>query len=142
MALESDPIIFNAHLLPVRDPQPARTSRFNCPTVYIYFRSASKDDQTGIRFPLCVSLLYVFCQICLDVIFPSTCVILFLMFLLGDLESQRRTQSFVEACFRVLRSHLNFPRMLVLWRIALLRQSPHFLIVFVISCVGREIIFC
>ena len=51
------------------------------------------------------------------------------------------TQSFVEACFWVFRSHMNFPRMLVPWQIALLRQSSHLLIVFVISRLGREFFF-
>ena len=114
----------------------------DCPTVCIYFWSASEDDQTGIRFPLCVSLLSVFCHVYLDAIFSSFCVILFLIFLLVSSECQERTESFVEACFRVHRGHLNFPPMLVPWRIALLRQNPHLLIVFVISRVRREIFFC
>ena len=120
----------------------------SCTTVYTYFWSTSKDDQTGIRFPLCVSLLSMFCHVCLDVIFPSSSVIVFLIFLLGGSESQRRKQSYVEACFRVLQSHLDFPRMLVPWRIVLLRQNPHLFIAwdaksfFVISRVGCKIFFC
>ena len=71
---------------------------------------------------------FLFWHVCHDVIFPSSYVLLFLIFLLWCSKSQRRTQSFVDACFRVLRSHLNFPLMLVPWRNALLRPSPHFLI--------------
>ena len=45
-------------------------SPLSCPTVYLYFWSASEDDQTGIRFSLCVSLLYMFCHVYFHVIFP------------------------------------------------------------------------
>ena len=63
--------------------QPLRVLPVQLPSVYIYFWSAFEDDQTHIWFSLCVTLFFVFFHVCLDVICPSSCLILFLIFLLG-----------------------------------------------------------
>jgi hypothetical protein len=114
----------------------------SCRTLYIYLWSSSEDDQEGIRIPLCVSLHSIFCHYSIYFNFSFSNVIMFLILFLGCLESERRTQSFGETYFQVLRSRLSFPRMLVHWRIALRRRSPHLLLAFVISRVEHAIFSC
>jgi hypothetical protein len=114
----------------------------SCRSFYIYLWSSSKDDQEGIRIPLCVSLHSIFCHVFLDFKFSFSSVIMYLILFLGCLESQRMSQSFVETCFQALRSRSSFPRMLMQWRIALRRWSPHLHLAFVISRVKHAIFSC
>ena len=113
-----------------------------CRTVYIYLWSSSENDQTCIRIPLCVSLLSISCHFCRHLKFSFSKVIMFLILLLVCLEIHRWSESFVETFFQVLRSRLSFPRMLVQWRSALRRRSPHLLLAFVISRLKHEIFSC
>jgi K+-sensing histidine kinase KdpD len=114
----------------------------SCRTLYIYLWSSSEDDQASIRIPLCVSLHSIFCHFSIHFNFSFSNVIMFLILLIGYLESERRTQSFGETYFQVLLSRLSFPRMLVHWRIALRMRSPHLLLAFVISRVKHAIFSC
>jgi hypothetical protein len=114
----------------------------SCSTVYIYFLSTSKDDQSGIRFLLCVCLFFVFCHVCLDVIFPSFGVILFSNFFVWVFKEPAENAILCRGMFLSPPKPFKLPRMLVPWWIALLRRSPHPLLAFVISRVRREIFFC